>query len=103
LSITAKKKKTWINIPCGVHKDSDLAHVRNLVLSIGGELGLGIDNNKMEFNYTHFAEEAVLFTFRFQVIGIGYKEANRIKSDAIMRLKSKLTTHNIGILLPLNN
>ena len=99
----SKEKETWINIPCGVHKDSDLAHVRNLVLSIGGELGLGIDNNKMEFNYTHFAEEAVLFTFRFQVIGIGYKEANRIKSDAIMRLKSKLTTHNIGILLPLNN
>lgn len=99
----SKEKETWINIPCGVHKDSDLAHVRNLVLSIGGELGLGIDNNKMEFNYTHFAEEAVLFTFRFQVIGIGYKEANRIKSEAIMRLKSKLTTHNIGILLPLNN
>ena len=98
-----KERATWINIPCGVNNDSNLEQVRSLVLSIGEEMGLGKDDSKMEFNYTHFAEEAILFTFRFQVNDIGYTEANRIKSEAIMRMKEMLTSHQIGIQLPLNN
>ena len=98
-----KEIATWINIPCGVNNDSNLEQVRSLVLSIGEEMGLGKDDSKMEFNFTHFAEEAILFTFRFQVNDIGYTEANRIKSEAIMRMKEMLTSHQIGIQLPLNN
>lgn len=99
----SKERETWINIPCGVHKDSDLEQVRSLVLSMGEAMGLGNDSSKMEFNYTDFAEEAILFTFRFQVNDIGYKEAARVKSDAIMRMRAVLASHNIGIQLPLNN
>ncbi|WP_159022565.1 mechanosensitive ion channel family protein [Formosa sp. L2A11] len=94
--------ETRVILECGVHYDSDLKFVRDLVINtIVEQLDTVKSSKDVLFIYKEFADSSINFEVRFFIEAISPLEMIKAKSEAIIAIKAVFDANDINIPFPI--
>ncbi|MDW5287942.1 mechanosensitive ion channel family protein [Formosa sp. PL04] len=98
-STTAQSR---VILECGVHYDSDLKLVRDLVIqTIVKEFEAVDSEQNVLFMYKEFADSSINFETRFWIKSTSALEVAKAKSEAIIAIKAVFDANDINIPFPI--
>ncbi|CDF80695.1 small-conductance mechanosensitive iron channel protein [Formosa agariphila KMM 3901] len=98
-STTAQSR---VILTCGVHYDSDLKFVRDLVVkTIVERFDAVTSKQEVLFMYNEFADSSINFETRFWIKSTSALEVAKAKSEAIIAIKAEFDANDINIPFPI--
>ncbi|QDO93598.1 mechanosensitive ion channel family protein [Formosa sediminum] len=97
---TTSQSRVILN--CGVHYDSDLKFVKDLVITtIYNEFEAVTSKQDVLFMYKEFADSSINFETRFWIESTSALEVAKAKSEAIIAIKAVFDANDINIPFPI--